>query len=147
MVYKYEKRKLKSCPSCKEDFIPKSGKQVTCGRSCARVFSWTKRKPKDVIKAPNGYLWKYVENHPFAIKLHKNMRPHGGYMLEHRYLMEQKLGRHLSPRERVHHKNGIRNDNRIENLELWTLDHKDPPGVRVSDITDSTWVCGLLLAA
>lgn len=54
-----------------------------------------------------------------------------GWQLEHRYVMEQKLGRALEPQERVHHMNGLRDDNREENLELWKV--KDPPGVRASD--------------
>lgn len=54
-----------------------------------------------------------------------------GYKFEHVIIMEQSLGRKLFPGENIHHKNGIRDDNRIDNLELWIK--PQPTGIRVED--------------
>lgn len=71
--------------------------------------------------------------------------PAGGYMrrtrrtptgsesqAQHRVIMEKIIGRELLPNENVHHKNGMRRDNRPENLELWIT--SQPSGQRPADL-------------
>lgn len=66
------------------------------------------------VRRPNGYV--YV-----------------GGKAEHRIIMEGMLGRPLEPGEEVHHRNGQRDDNRPENLELWLVGSQ-PKGQRVVDL-------------
>jgi uncharacterized protein (DUF1330 family) len=57
-----------------------------------------------------GYWLVLVPDHPFSTR---------GYVREHRLVMEKKIGRYLKKKEQVHHINGIKTDNRIENLILF----------------------------
>lgn len=63
------------------------------------------------IRKDHGYILRHVPNHP-----HANRQ---GYVYEHRLVMESYLGRYLKIEERPHHINGIKSDNRIENLLLF----------------------------
>jgi len=56
------------------------------------------------------------------------------YKAQHRLVMEAHIGRELDENENIHHKNGIRSDNRLENLELWSS--SQPSGQRIRDLLD-----------
>lgn len=73
---------------------------------------------------PNGYVVFTDHSHIAADSY--------GRVLEHRAVMTEKLGRKLLPGENVHHINGVKDDNRPENLELWVS--LQPSGQRAEDL-------------
>lgn len=63
-------------------------------------------------KTVHGYILVRIPNHPYSGK--------NGYVPQHRLVVEKRLGRYLLPSEKVHHINGIKDDNRDENLQLFS---------------------------
>lgn len=113
------------CPVCGQAVkkIRRFGlKAKTCSTKCNglsnRGIDRGNRRPYVKTKA-NGYIMIYAPNHP-RVKRNKKK-----YLGEHILIMEQYLGRYLEPCEVVHHVNGVKDDNRIENLKVMTVtEHK-----------------------
>jgi hypothetical protein len=90
-------------------FLRRNGvtKEFPTTKEGERHYAWKGR-----LVDKDGYVLIHVKGHP-------NGRKHTPYVLEHRLVMEEFLGRHLLPDEVVHHINGVKDDNRIENLQLF----------------------------
>ena len=94
----------------------------SCSRKGDRNPMWTGGKTTN----GKGYIRLHSPDHPNSDTK--------GYVYEHRLVMERTLGRYLEPHENVHHKNGVKEDNRPKNLELWAV--SQPTGQRVSDMVE-----------
>lgn len=113
-----------NCPICGKEVerrLSDVRENIYCSRDCAnaahRGVGRPKPKPGDTRPVRDGYVQEYRV---------------GGWEQQHRIVMEGILGRALLPGENVHHINGVRKDNRPENLELWVT--SQPSGQRPADL-------------
>lgn len=113
---------MKKCLECKKRFLPKRPEQVYCTKSCASVKKGKMRQGQKTGPRKN---WEYAEqiDKNGYVKCYGRLHPYsnGRHMIpKHVIVMELSIGRKIKSTEVVHHKNGNRQDNKLENLELMT---------------------------
>ena len=100
-----------------------------CSLACSAIARGDARRGKPVATRGKGIGWIDTAGYKRVSDPERRSVIH-----EHRDVMEKILGRKLKKGETVHHKNGIRHDNRPENLELWSSNHGS--GQRLRDVED-----------
>jgi hypothetical protein len=144
MYRRRTRAETRTCSECGNEFLVQAWhapRAKFCSREC---FG---KKHSRATAGRTGTRWKggrrYTRSGYVEVWIpHEERTSTKKYRLEHHIVMEQVLGRGLERHERVHHKNGVKDDNRTENLELWTLGHS-MPGVRVEDVKHCpTCTCG-----
>lgn len=117
-VYQTKTPVVKACARCGAEMTlkPSQASRQYCSKACdttAKIVRPTGRthNGRPVLLNSQGYYTVYEPDHPFAHKTN-------GRVLEHRLVVERRLGRYLTTNEHVDHINQIKTDNRDENLQV-----------------------------
>ena len=137
---------MKECPQCLEEFNPSSrhklcpscrakNSKIPCP-DCGSLMAKQSAKCNScaVRSGDQNGNWKGGRTyHKKGYVMERVSSHHSGnpYVFQHILVMEAILGRPLYPEENVHHINGVKDDNREANLELWCK--PQPSGIRASD--------------
>lgn len=117
-----------SVPQCGREAI----RRLLCSAHYQRYLVHGETFPDKPIMVSKG---SYIRKKDGYVVVPAYGHPNGnaaGSIMEHIKVMSEMIGRPLIPGENVHHRNGIRHDNRPENLELWV--RRQPSGQRVEDL-------------
>lgn len=119
----------KTCPTCKKEFEKNYNyskkyweKQKYCSIKCSNTLikkgSIPYNKGKKGLWGSDSPTWRGGRSKTVNGYVRVLIPGTGSHQLEHRMIMEKHLGRKLGRKEQVHHINGIKDDNRLENLQV-----------------------------